>query len=58
MIEEAKGLANRCMTFFGRKEGQTLLEFKQEFDKLTLTDKRYLVDEFNKAGMPTLPTVG
>lgn len=56
--EAPRGLVARCMSYFGKKENQTLLSFKEEFNKLTDKDRQDLVDMFNAAGMPTVLTIG
>lgn len=51
--DKPKGFIIRCYKFFGLKPGQTRAEFAAEIRELSDKDKQDLVDEFNKAGMPT-----
>lgn len=52
MAEETKTLINRVRDFFG----MTATQCRTEYVQLTDQDKLDLVEEFNKAGMPTVLT--
>jgi hypothetical protein len=43
----------RLRDFFGFLPGETLSEFKAEYDRLTDADKLEMHAEFNRLGMPT-----
>ena len=40
-----------CNNYFGRKPGQSLMEFQQELKALTQEDREYLKREFKKVGV-------
>lgn len=44
------GLISLCKEFFGFKEGQTLMEFRDEFKKLSEEDKADLKKSFEAQG--------
>lgn len=50
---EKKSLVVRMREFFEFKTAQDLMK---EYQKLDMKDKEYFVEEFNKAGMPTVLT--
>ncbi len=41
-----------CMQFFGKKDGQTTLDFRNEYKALTFADKMELYAEFQAMGIP------
>ena len=46
-----KSFTKACMDHFGKKAGQTTLEFAKELKSLTPVDKGYFIDEFYKIGV-------
>ena len=43
----------RCRTFFGKRPGDTLMDFAKELRELTNEDKLEFCEEFNAMGLPT-----
>lgn len=50
MQMKSKSFVGACLEYFGRKEGQTALEFKQELDALTVQDRIDLTKMFPSVG--------
>lgn len=40
-----------CATFFGKRDGQALMEFQKELKDLTPADREYFKKEFAKIGV-------
>lgn len=43
----------RCKSFFGLREGTTIMDFAKELKDLSLADKQEFCKMFNEAGLPT-----
>lgn len=48
---ERMSFTKACLTYFGRKTGQTAMEFAQELKELTPQDRAYLAREFKTVGI-------
>lgn len=48
---ETVSFVKAMMNFFGKKNGQTLVEFKDELRALNAQDRQFFKDEFAKIGV-------